>query len=130
MSQALLEDGWTDELRNELARNTNNGRVGSKLVSETEELRVWQIKLEPGERLPFHRHVLNYFWTILTDGKGRSHYGDGHIAEVQYRAGDTKHLAHGLGESMIHDLENIGDTTLLFTTVEFLKSGNPPLPIE
>lgn len=129
MSQTLFGEGWTPALRNELERNTNNGRVGSTLVSETDDLRVWQIKLEPGERLPFHRHVLNYFWTVLTDGEGRSHYGDGRIAEVQYKAGDTKHLVHGPGQSMIHDLENIVDTTLLFTTVEFLKSGNQPLPL-
>ena len=30
-------------------------------------------------------------------------------------------------EAMTHDLENIGDTTLCFTTVEFLDSANAPL---
>ena len=30
---------------------------------------------------------------------------------------------------MIHDLENIGDTVLAYTTVEFLDSANAPLPI-
>jgi hypothetical protein len=28
---------------------------------------------------------------------------------------------------MIHDLENVGATELLFLTVEFLDSENPPL---
>ena len=31
------------------------------------------------------------------------------------------------GEFMVHDRENIGDTELLFTTVEFLDSPNAPL---
>jgi Sodium:solute symporter family len=35
----------------------------------------------------------------------------------------------GPGEFMIHDLENIGDTVLVFTTVEFLASANPPLSV-
>jgi hypothetical protein len=30
---------------------------------------------------------------------------------------------------MIHDLENIGDTVLAFTTVEFKESANGPLPL-
>ena len=29
----------------------------------------------------------------------------------------------------MHDLENIGDQVLAFTTVEFLDSLNPPLPL-
>ena len=30
---------------------------------------------------------------------------------------------------MVHDLENIGDNELLFTTVEFLDSPNAPLEL-
>jgi hypothetical protein len=30
---------------------------------------------------------------------------------------------------MIHDLENIGDTDMVFTTVEFLDSANAPLDL-
>ncbi|PJI37271.1 hypothetical protein CTI14_65355, partial [Methylobacterium radiotolerans] len=45
------------------------------------------------------------------------------------RAGDIQHLSFGPGESMTHDLANIGDTELIFTTVEFLDSANPPLAL-
>lgn len=118
---------WTPELREELARNDRCGRVGSRLVSQTDRVRVWQINLAPGERLPFHRHVLDYFWTVLTAGEARSHYGDGRIQDVRYVPGETQHFHFAAGQSMIHDLENIGDTDLLWTTVEFLDSPNPPL---
>jgi hypothetical protein len=30
---------------------------------------------------------------------------------------------------MLHDLENIGDTVLTFTTVEFKQSANAPLAL-
>jgi len=108
MSQIHGEESWTGTLCQELVRNTNNGRVGSVLVSETEDLRIWQIKLEPDERLPFHRHVLNYFWTVLTDGIGRSHFSDGRTVDTIYKSGDTKQLTFGPGESMVHDIQNIG----------------------
>ena len=35
-------------------------------------MRVWTIRLKPGERIGFHRHVLNYFWTAVTGGLGAS----------------------------------------------------------
>ncbi len=126
-AQAIAD--WPEALRREFAANQFNPCVGSELVSESARVRVWALSLKPGERLPFHRHQLDYFWTALTDGRARSHFNDGRVVETSYRAGDTKHLAYAKGEFMIHDLENIGDTVLAYTTVEFLDSANPPLPV-
>ncbi len=65
----------------------------------------------------------------MTAGRARSHYGDGRVAEVDYEAGSIQHLSFAAGESMTHDLANIGNTELIFTTVEFLDSANPPLDL-
>ena len=116
-------------LQEEFVARAGNGQVGSRLVSETEHVRVWLLSLKPGERIGFHTHVLDYFWTAVTAGQARSHYGDGRTVEVSYLSGDTRHHRYGLGEFMIHDLENIGETELVFTTVEFLDSANAPLEL-
>ena len=116
-------------LQEEFVARAGNGQVGSRLVSETERVRVWHLSLKPGERIGFHTHVLDYFWTAVTAGQARSHYGDGRTVEVSYLSGDTQHHRYGLGEFMIHDLENIGETELVFTTVEFLDSANAPLEL-
>lgn len=34
------------------------------------------------------------------------------------------------GEYLLHDLENVGGTDLVFSTVEFRDSANPPLPLD
>ena len=116
-------------LKEEFVARAGNGQVGSRLVSETERVRVWHLSLKPGERIGFHTHVLDYFWTAVTAGQARSHYGDGRMVEVSYLSGDTRHHRYGLGEFMIHDLENIGETELVFTTVEFLDSASAPLEL-
>lgn len=116
-------------LRAEFEAARENGRVGHVLVSETERVRVWSIRLAPGERIGFHRHVLDYFWTALTRGRARSHINGGPPRETVYSPGDTQHHHYELSQSMIHDLENIGDTELIFTTVEFIDSANKPLPV-
>jgi len=106
-----------------------NPCVGHQLLSETDKVRVWRIHLRPGERVGFHRHVLNYFWSAATSGRGRQHFNDGETREYTYAAGETRHELYGPGEFKVHDLENIGDTDLIFTTVEFLESPNKPMPI-
>ena len=65
-SQSHVKTEWPAALKTEFAREAEkpNGCVGSELLSETEKLRVWTIRLKPGERIGFHRHVLNYFWTV------------------------------------------------------------------
>lgn len=123
-------DSWDPVLRAELAAAFDNGCVGNRLVSQSDRVRVWSIALKPGERLGFHKHVLDYFWTAVTAGRGRAHFHTGSVSEVEYKAGDTKHMSFDHGQFMIHDLENIGDSDLLFTTVEFLDSSNRALAVD
>lgn len=125
--EAFAPPHWTPALVAELQTAGTNGRVGTRVVSEDDRVRVWLIEIPPGGRLPFHTHVQDYFWTATSAGRARSRYADGRVADVSYSIGDTKHFTFAKGESMTHDLENIGDTVLCFTTVEFFGSANPPL---
>lgn len=121
--------GWSDAMKREFALNQWNGCVGQQLLSETARVRVWSIRLQPGERIGFHRHVLDYFWTAVSGGTAVSSFHDGRTVETAYQAGDTKHFRFGADEFMIHDLRNTGSDPLIFTTVEFLDSANAPLPV-
>ena len=109
--------------------NNPNSCVGSVLISENERVRVWMIRLQPGERIGFHRHVLDYFWTAVSGGHGRQHVHDGTTVEYTYTPGETRHETYAAGAYKVHDLENLGDKEMVFMTVEFLNSANKPLPI-
>jgi quercetin dioxygenase-like cupin family protein len=106
----------------ERERANNNPCVGTELLSESERTRVWIIRLQPGERVGFHRHVLDYFWTCVTGGRGRQHVNDGKTVEYTYAPGETRHESYAAGEFKVHDLENIGDKDMVFMTVEFLDA--------
>jgi quercetin dioxygenase-like cupin family protein len=123
---------WSPALKAEFAREAEqpNGCVGSELLSETEKTRVWMIRLKPGERIGFHRHVLNYFWTAVTGGHGRQHLMDGTTIEYSYYPGETRHETYGAGEFKVHDLVNLGDKDMIFMTVESIEgSANKPLAV-
>jgi quercetin dioxygenase-like cupin family protein len=128
---ATDKSAWPSALVQEFEREAknNNGCVGNQLVSENDKVRVWTIRLRPGERFGFHRHVLDYFWTAVSGGRGRQHLMDGTTVEYSYQPGETRHETYGAGEYKVHDLENIGDDDLVFMTVEFLDSTNKPLAI-
>ena len=123
------ETPWPQWLAEEFAKNRQNGCVGTQLLSEDKRVRVWDIRLAPGERIGFHRHQLDYFWTAVTAGRARSHQQDGSTLETEYYPGETRHESYAAGEFKIHDLENIGESDLVFTTVEFLQSANSPLAL-
>ena len=131
--QAMKADksAWPPEITAEFEREAKNPNpcVGSTLLSENERCRVWTITLKPGERIGFHRHVLDYFWTAVTPCRGRQHLMDGSTVEYTYAAGETRHETYGPGEFKVHDLENIGDKDMIFMTVEFLNSANKPMPV-
>jgi uncharacterized cupin superfamily protein len=124
MRETIIEESpfsgpyWTPDLVAELKANDQNGQVGTQLVSQEQGVLVWHLKLPPGGRAPFHRHSKDYFWTILTSGLALSRFGNGSVKRIEYSAGDTRHFAFAEGESFIHDLENTGDTDLVFVTVE------------
>jgi quercetin dioxygenase-like cupin family protein len=120
---------WSPEIAAEFERERNNPNpcVGSQLLSETGRTRVWIIRLAPGERIGFHRHVLDYFWTAVSGGRGRQHVHDGTTVEYTYQPGETRHETYGAGEFKVHDLENLGDRELVFMTVEFKDSANKPM---
>lgn len=131
--QALKSDksDWPAELKAEFEQEAKNPNpcVGTRLLSEDKRCRVWMIELKPGERVGFHRHVLDYFWTAVTASRGRQHLMDGSTVEYSYAPGETRHESYGPGQYKVHDLENIGDTTMIFMTVEFLESANKPMPL-
>ena len=123
---------WPAAIQAEFERESRspNGCVGTELLSETDKVRVWIIRLQPGERIGFHRHVLNYFWTSVNGGRGRQHLMDGTTVEHSYFPGETRHETYGPGEFKVHDLVNLGDQDMIFMTVESIEgSANKPLPV-
>ena len=98
---------WPPAIAAEFDREQKNpnGCVGQRLISENNRVRVWEIRLKPGERFGFHRHVLDYFWTAVMAGRARAHVSDGTTVEHTYLAGETRHETHEPGHFKVHDLD-------------------------
>jgi beta-alanine degradation protein BauB len=110
------------DFADELAQADANFTVGSRLLHEDGLVRVWDITLEPGDRLPFHRHRNTYLYRCHSGSATRVRFPDGR--GVDYVSEPDEVHVHEIapGEVVIHDLENAGDTTLAFTTIELLQT--------
>lgn len=109
----------TTEYAEELRAARGNHDLGTSLWFENDRVRVFEVRLGPGERGAFHIHDRTYFWTVVEAGRGLQRFADGTYAVRDYGLGDTRFLEHSPASAVIHDLENVGTTTLRFVTVEF-----------
>lgn len=110
-----------EDVAGELVRAASNFVVGSRLLLENERVRVWDITLGPGERLPFHCHRTSYVYRCESAGLSRVRAPDGSEATYDSVLGEVTFHEIAPGETVIHDLTNVADTVLRFTTVELLE---------
>ena len=108
------------DFADELAAAAENFRVGTRLLLENEHVRVWDIALEPGERVPFHRHRTSYFYRCHAGGPTLVRTPDGAALVYESVADEVTYHPIESEDVVVHDLENVGETTLSFTTVELL----------
>lgn len=105
----------------ELAAAPSNHDIGTSLLFENDHIRVFEVRLEPGERGAFHIHDKPYFWTVVDAGRGLQRFPDGTSIVHQYALRETAYRAQSAEDPLIHDLENVGETTLRFVTVELKR---------
>ena len=95
-------------------------RVGTELLFENERVRVWDLRLAPGERAGFHRHSHDYFFVVIGGGRLKSVRGDGSDwYETAMRDGEV-HFRE-IADEDVHDAINVGDETWRNIVVELKR---------
>ncbi|MCE0767443.1 hypothetical protein LWC35_31775 [Pseudonocardia kujensis] len=115
-----------DEFQDELKAAKDNLAVGNVVWFENESVRVWGSTIEPGTRVPFHNHTIDYFWVCVRASSAFQRFEDGTGRYIEPTVGQVSFQRYGPGENLIHDLENVGDSPLEIVTVELLDSGQRP----
>jgi hypothetical protein len=105
----------------ERERALENRTVGTRLLLENDAVRVWEIVLEPGQRLPLHRHLTSYFYRCHSAGRVRVSTLDGKSRDFDAPVDEVVFHEIGPDDVVVHDLANVGDTVVTYTTVELLR---------
>src|SRR5690606_37562094 len=64
-------------MRGPSPRGEKLGPLGDKVLFENEFVRIWSVKLDPGERQAWHQHQLPYIIVPMTEGKNIMYFEDG-----------------------------------------------------
>ena len=71
---------------------TFSSEVGTRLLFENQRVRVWDLRLAPGESTGLHRHETDYFYVVIGDGQLQSRNPECSSKPVQtMRDGDVRY---------------------------------------
>lgn len=81
--------------------------VGTRLLFENDRVRVWDLRLDPGESTGLHRHETDLLYVVIGDGELQTVFADGtsdpprpmQDGEVRFREvnGESIHAAVNTG---------------------------------
>lgn len=91
--------------------------IGTGIIYQDEEVRIWDLDLQPGGRTEVHQHPCDYVYVVVSGGTTDTVHADGHVDRVRDAIGD--HVGHGSG--IPHQLHNTGDTRYRNIIVEILN---------
>ena len=87
---------------------TVSSQVGTKLLFENDRVRVWDLRLAPGESTGLHRHTTDYLYVVLGGGTLQGVDADGNNKPVQEMT-DGDVVFRNIDGKDIHEAINIGD---------------------
>ncbi len=84
--------------------------VGTKMIFENEQIRVWEFTLQPGERVESHRHDHDYFFYPIEGGTIEVTRASGvtrltlNAGEVYFRKSGDAHAAENVDDHRYHEV--------------------------
>ena len=94
------------------------GAVGTKLLYENDQVKVWEFALEPGEAIPMHTHTMDYLFHVYEGSTLEVSFPDNQpMASVELKAGDVRFIPKG-GR---HTARNTGAKKYVEVLVELKK---------
>jgi quercetin dioxygenase-like cupin family protein len=94
------------------------GDVGTHFLFENEQVRVWNLVLEPGESSDWHRHERHYMFIVIEPSVLLAEYEGGGSGESESFAGQ---VVMGRKDS-VHRVTNTGATRYKNVIVEIKGS--------
>ncbi len=118
-------DPWEQEKIEELFHRDLSDSLSNRLVFENERVKLWDLYLGPGERIPFRKINTNFGWVCPTGGLAICRHGNGKINMVKLEPGDAEYF-ECRSKNYVYDLENVGEHPISINILEYkwIQSDN------
>ncbi|HVG50398.1 MAG TPA: hypothetical protein VM867_02060 [Xanthobacteraceae bacterium] len=88
---------------NEPTRENPNGPIGTEILFENDQVRVWDMKVAPHGKKAWHHHTMDYVIISVTGGKveienvaGKSYIGEDKVGGIIWQDAGEKHELRNL----------------------------------
>ncbi len=78
------------------------GDVANTLLFENEHVKVWQMKLEPGESSDFHEHTMHYLMCIVAGESISADFDNGETIDIPVEPGKVLFVPPGARETAVN----------------------------
>ena len=102
-------------LKRAAERGIKLGEVGDKILLENEHIRMWEVKLEPGQTIDFHIHYHPYLVVSLSGGSNEIETISGRKIMTEEPAGSFVFIDE---MREVHRLTNKSNVTYLSRLIE------------
>ena len=102
-------------MKHAAAKGIALGEVGQRVVLENEHVRVWEIRLEPGETIDFHIHYHPYLVISLGGGENEIETVFGQHIKTEEPLGSTVFINE---MRAVHRLTNRADVPYVSRLIE------------
>ncbi len=85
--------------------NKELGDVGTDFMFENDEVKVWNLILEPGQSSDWHHHTTHYVFIVTRPGTLKAEYEDGSTNVLDLELGQ---IVTGIKDS-VHRVTNVGE---------------------
>ncbi len=110
-------NSWDKSKLEEIKQEKYDTNIGSCLY-ENSEIRVWEIRLKPNQRLPFREHKNNYSCSSLTEALLLMRNINGQINLLRMNKGEHFFWKFENNGPTVHDIENIGENIVKIAVIE------------
>ncbi len=89
--------------------------IGTSVIAEYDRVKLWELKLDPGEASEWHAHANNYVFVVIEGGRLLAEYADGTSNTSDSAPGDVVY-----NRPSTHRVTNVGNTRYRNIIVELL----------
>ena len=101
-----------------------SSEIGTQLLFENDRVRVWDLRLAPGQSTGLHRHTNDYLYVVIGDGKLQACDADGRPRPaMEMRDGEVRFRE--IKSEDVHEAVNVGDGPWRNIIVELKDNGRP-----
>jgi hypothetical protein len=109
------------EWRHAWQSDAEPGPVAQQVILDNDDVRIWEIVLDPGEEIAVHNHLIDYVTVTIEASRMEAREHTGQLREIDAKPGDVGWTS--VADGQMHALRTVGTTRFRNPLIENKRPG-------